>query len=105
MKKLLLYWLAAVTIISFGCQKELSFEGSNTPAEGSLQFDLTGDCLPKTVNGTYVVGVDLVPATNTITVQVNVSKTGPYVVYTDTMNGFFSGPPVLLRIWALTMLH
>ena len=29
------------------------------------------------------------PATNTISVQVNVGKTGTYVVYTDTMNGFF----------------
>jgi hypothetical protein len=89
MKKHLLYWLAAVTIISFGCQKELSFEGSNTPAEGSLGFDLTGDCLPKTVNGTYVAAVALVPATNTINVQVNVTKTGSYVVGTDTVNGYF----------------
>lgn len=89
MKKHLLYWLAAVTIISFGCQKELSFEGSNTPAEGSLGFDLMGDCLPKTVNGTYVAAVALVPATNTINVQVNVTKTGTYVVGTDTVNGYF----------------
>lgn len=89
MKKYLLYWLAAVSVISFGCQKELSFEGSNTPAEGSLQADVSGDCLPKTVNGTYVANVALVPATNTLTVQVNVAKTGTYVVGTDTVNGYF----------------
>jgi hypothetical protein len=89
MKKHLIYWLAAFVIVMVGCQKELSFEGSNTPAEGSLQSDVTGDCLPKTVNGTYVSGTALVPATNTITVQVNVVKTGTYVVTTDTVNGFY----------------
>ena len=51
MKKHLVYWLAAVLVVGFGCQKELSFEGSNEPAKGSLQSDITGDCLPKTVNG------------------------------------------------------
>ena len=89
MKKQLLYWLAAVLILSMGCQKELSFEGSNTPAEGSLQDDASGDCLPKTVNGTYVTGIALVPATNTISVDLNITKTGTYVVGTDTVNGFF----------------
>ena len=89
MKKYLMYLLAVVSILSIGCQKELSFEGSNTPAKGSLQFDISGDCLPKTVNGTYVAAVALVPATNTITVQVNVVKTGTFVVGTDTVNGFF----------------
>ncbi|HMK25103.1 MAG TPA: hypothetical protein VK483_03670, partial [Chitinophagaceae bacterium] len=89
MKKHLIYWLAAISIMMVGCQKELSFEGSNTPAEGSLQSDVTGDCLPKTVNGTYVTGTALVPATNTITVQVNVVKTGIYVVTTDTVNGYY----------------
>jgi hypothetical protein len=89
MKKHLIYWLAAVLVVAMGCQKELSFEGSNTPAKGSLQADITGDCLPKTVNGTYIAASPLVPATNTITVQVNVGKTGKYVVYTDTVNGFY----------------
>lgn len=89
MKKHLIYLLVAFSILMVGCQKELSFEGSNSPAKGSLQSDVTGDCLPKTVNGTYVVAAALVPATNTITVQVNATKTGTYVVYTDTVNGFF----------------
>src|SRR5258706_1788764 len=89
MKKHLIYWLAAFLIVIVGCQKELSFEGSNTPAKGSLQADVTGDCLPKTVNGTYVAAVALVPATNTISLQVNVTKTGTYIVSTDTVNGFY----------------
>jgi hypothetical protein len=62
MKKLLFYWLAAFVIVAIGCQKELSFEGSNTPAKGSLQSDVTGDCLPKSVNGTYLAGTQLIPA-------------------------------------------
>jgi len=89
MKKHLIYWLAVFAIVMVGCQKELSFEGSNTPAEGSLQSDVTGDCLPKTVNGTYVAATALVPATNTISVQVNVVKTGTYVITTDTINGYY----------------
>lgn len=89
MKKHLIWLLAAFSILIVSCQKELSFEGSNSPAGGSLQSDATGDCLPKTVNGNYMAGSVLVPATNTISVQVNVTKTGSYVVYTDTVNGFF----------------
>jgi len=89
MKKHFLYWLMLGFIVIIGCQKELSFETPNTPAKGSLQDDASGDCLPKTVNGTYAVGQALVPATNTITVQVNVVKTGSYTVYTDTVNGYY----------------
>ncbi len=89
MKKQLIWLLAAFSILVVSCQKELSFEGSNSPAVGSLQSDVTGDCLPKTVNGTYLVGTALIPATNTITVQLNIATTGTFVVYTDTVNGFF----------------
>lgn len=89
MKKLLFFGLVAGLIIFIGCAKELSFEGSSSPAEGTLQEDVSGDCLPKTVNGTYVAGTPLVATTNTITVQVNVTRTGSYVVATDTVNGYF----------------
>ncbi len=89
MKKHIIYFLAIAMIAMTGCQKELSIEGSNAPAAASLQSYINGDCLPKTVNGVYIAGTALVPATNTITVQLNVTKTGTYVVYTDTVNGFF----------------
>ncbi|MFN8289658.1 MAG: hypothetical protein U0U70_05355 [Chitinophagaceae bacterium] len=89
MKKNILYLLLMGIIIAIGCQKEESFELPNTPAEGSLQDDASGDCLPKTVNGVYAVGVALVPTTNSITVSVNVTKTGTYTVYTDTVNGYY----------------
>ncbi len=89
MKKHFFYWMALFLVIGIGCQKELSFEGTNTPAKGSLQADVTGDCLPKTINGTYFAGVALVADTNTITVAVNVITTGSYVITTDTVNGYF----------------
>ena len=89
MKKYLSYCLILVTIVIVGCQKELSFEGSNTPAEGSLQSDITGDCLPKTVNGVYEALKPLVADSNTITISVNVLTTGNYVITTDTVNGYF----------------
>jgi hypothetical protein len=89
MKKHLIYLLAFGFILITGCQKELSFERPTDPAEGSLQEDASGDCLPKTINGTYAVGVALVPTTNTVVVQVNVTKTGPYEIGTDTVNGYY----------------
>ena len=89
MKKQFFYWLAlCIIFIGIGCQKELSFEGSKTPADGSLQADISGDCLPKTVNGVYIATRPLAD-TNTITVSVNVINTGSYTITTDTVNGYF----------------
>lgn len=89
MKRNIIFLLILGIVVIIGCQKELSFEGPNTPAEGSLLSDATGDCLPKTVNGTYAAGVALVPASNTITVNVNVTQTGTYAITTDTVNGYY----------------
>lgn len=88
MKKHLLYWLALGLIAIAGCQKELSFEQPNTPSEGSLQDDASGDCLPKTIAGAYAVGQAL-GASNTLTIGVNVTKTGVYTITTDTVNGYY----------------
>lgn len=85
----ILLFLALLGLVLYACQKELSIENSNTPAEGSLQSDVSGDCLPKTVNGTYEVNRALVADSNTITIQVNVTKTGTYTIGTDTVNGYF----------------
>jgi hypothetical protein len=89
MKKQFFYLLTLLLLIVVGCQKELSFEMGNDPAEGSLQSDINGDCLPKTVNGTYAAGTPLIPTTNSISIQVNVTKTGAYVINTDTVNGYY----------------
>src|SRR5262245_48283725 len=89
MKKHLIFLISLGIILVIGCQKEVSFELGNNPAEGSLQADASGDCLPKTVNGAYAVGIPLVATTNTVTIQVNVSKTGTYEIGTDTVNGYY----------------
>lgn len=89
MKKYAIYWLALAVVVITGCQKEVSFELGGLPAEGTLQSEVTGDCLPKTVNGVYEEGVALLPNTNTITVDIDVTKTGTYTITTDTVNGYF----------------
>ena len=89
MRKHVLYWLALGFIVIIGCQKETSFELGTTPAEGSLQADGSGDCLPKTVSGSYIAGTPLVPTASTITVSVIVTKTGSWEIGTDTVNGYY----------------
>ena len=89
MKKHLVYLLAIIVVIISACQKEVSFEAGKNASHGNLQSDATGDCLPKTVNGAYVANTALAPATNTITVDVDVTKPGSYVVASDTVNGYF----------------
>lgn len=75
--------------ILFSCQKELSYEGSDNPAQGSLQSEASGDCLPKTVKGVYEATKALVADSNTITISVDVLQTGSYLITTDTVNGYF----------------
>ncbi|HPG11015.1 MAG TPA: hypothetical protein PLU37_05750 [Chitinophagaceae bacterium] len=89
MKKQLFYLVAFLLIVFVACQKELSFETGNAPGTATLQADINGDCLPKTVNGSYEVGVPLVTTVNTISVDVNVLATGSYTITTDTVNGFY----------------
>ncbi|MCG2617029.1 hypothetical protein LZZ85_22225 [Terrimonas sp. NA20] len=88
MKKLCGLFLTAL-ILLYSCQKESSFEnGAGLSAEGSLQADGTGDCLPKNVLGIYEAGTELIATDNVIEVQVDVEKTGPYFIKTDTVNGY-----------------
>lgn len=68
------------------CQKEKSFEQGKA-SSGSLQGNF-GDCLAKTINGTYTATKDLAD-TNYIEVEVDVTETGRYTIYTDTVNGYF----------------
>ncbi len=56
-------------------------------AKGSLKSESTGDCLPKTIAGTYSVGKEL-NDTNYIEVTVNVKSTGTYSIKTNTVNGY-----------------
>jgi hypothetical protein len=56
-------------------------------AAGSLAKDSNGNCLPVLINGNYVAD-STVSDENFITVDVNVTSPGSYVIYTDTLNGY-----------------
>lgn len=73
-----------VTLIS--CKKEVSYE-LGQKSKGALQ-DSTGNCLPKTVNGTYSANKALTDS-NSIDVTVTVAQTGTYAITTDTINGYY----------------
>ena len=76
-----------ITLFAFvSCQKEYSLE-RGTQSIGSLQKDATGDCLPKTVNGTYVSGQALNPDVDYIDIQVDVTTVGTYQISTSEVNG------------------
>lgn len=92
MKKQIKYYcfLTIAFLMFFSCQRELNFE-NNLVSAGSLKSDLTKSCLPKTVAGTYIEGKDLSDS-NYIEVDVNVTSPGPYLIITDTVNGYsFAG--------------
>lgn len=90
MKKQFLVLLPLSTLLLFAaCQKEFSLELSGTGSNGSLQSDVAGDCLPKTVQGIYEVGTVLDPGSNYIDVQVNIAGAGTYSISSDTVNGMF----------------
>ncbi|MDB5206287.1 MAG: hypothetical protein JWR72_1362 [Flavisolibacter sp.] len=86
MRYLLTGFLSLFLLTLFNsCQKEVSVE-FGVPAKGSLQGD-GGDCLPKTVAGTYIAGKAFADS-NFIEVTVDVLTPGPYTVATDTLNGY-----------------
>ena len=90
-----------VCILLFSCQKESSFE-LGKQSKGSLQ-SANGNCLSKTVNGVYEAGKVLAD-TDYIDVTVDVTKTGAYSVYTDTVNGYyFKGTGKFTTVGAATV--
>lgn len=88
-KHSLFLFLLPLLVLLNACQKELSYETNGTPSAGLLQSDLSGDCLPKTVNGVYEATTALNGATSYIDVQVDVLVAGSYLIYTDTVNGIY----------------
>jgi hypothetical protein len=88
MKKPLLF-LVLLAVVFNSCQKELSVETSKVPSAGSLQSDVSGDCLPKNVVGIYEAGKVINGTNNYIEVQVNVTATGAYTIFTDTINNVY----------------
>lgn len=90
MKKRLLFLLfPGIVFFLAACQKEVSVELSGSASSGSLQADVSGECLPKTVQGVYETGKVLDPSVNFIDIQLNAATVGTYRVYSDTVNGIF----------------
>jgi hypothetical protein len=85
----LLFTISYLGVLFFSCQKEFSSETGNTQvASGSLVTDSLGNCMPDTVVGTFYDGVTPGSDTAYVEIQVNVTQTGAYSIYTDFPNGF-----------------
>src|SRR5690606_31023082 len=88
MKRNLILLLGIIAVFGFNsCKKEYSAETRDTPANGSLQKDITSECLPKTLNGLYIAGETL-DNSNYIDVEINVTNPGSFTIVTDTLNGY-----------------
>ncbi len=88
---------AGITALFFSCSKT---DTNIRPSTGTLQVnDTTGDCLPFTVNGTYMAGVAL-NENNYIDVWINTTSIGTFAVYTDTVNGMSFSSSGLERLGA-----
>lgn len=87
----LLSAICCCAILFFSCQKDFSIENGKTQiASGSLT-DSFDNCLPNTVIGTFYNGVTPGGDTAYVQIQVNVSQTGSYSIYTDFVDGFKFG--------------
>jgi hypothetical protein len=81
--------LLLLLTIAFACQRQLYFD--ETPAEGFLQKDVSGNCKPFTIAGALKTGTPLAD-TNYLEVEVEITSAGTYNIKSDTVNGYsFSG--------------
>ncbi len=83
----------AICLLSFftisifiSCLKEESLENGMI-GKGSLQSEISGECLNKNVAGNYLANQSLTDS-NFIEVEVDVATKGNYKIYTDVVNGF-----------------
>lgn len=78
-----------VSILFMACQKEVSFEKSNsTPSVGSLSVDGSGNCLGAVISGAYYTDTTI-KSSNYADVSVQVDTAGAYDISTDTVNGYY----------------
>ncbi len=82
-------WIFLVSILMISCSKDFSYEGGVGPlmARGSLQ-DSLHNCRDIQVAGNYIKDSILNQA-NYLVVKVNITLPGRYVVYSDTVNGYW----------------
>ncbi len=80
--------LTTLSVITFSCQKEVSFEsGNQSTSSGSLQANGTGGCLGSVISGSYKKDTTLA-TTHYVDVNVQVDTVGSYTITTDTVNGY-----------------
>jgi hypothetical protein len=68
----------------FACQKGIHWDIASS---GSLVKDNDGNCLPVLVSGNYIAD-STINDNNFITVDVNVTSTGRFNIFTDSINGY-----------------
>ncbi len=82
--------LIPITLGKFTSTINLSGNGTGGGTGGGTSVGTlgatAGTCAPVTNNGTYTQGI-LLNTTNTVTVQVNVTTPGTYIISTNTVNG------------------
>ena len=69
------------------CQRELNFDLA-TRSSGFLKKDFNGSCAPVKVAATYTAEKNLADS-NYIEAEVTVTTAGNYLIYTDTVNGYY----------------
>ena len=81
--------ISGILLLGTSCKKEYSYEGGNTPslASGSLK-DSLGNCSNISIKGSYAPGIAFT-GNNYITAEADISNTGSYTIYTDTVNGYY----------------
>lgn len=84
--KILLTAIITMLGVFFSCQKEYSVE-NGAPATGTLKSNVSGDCLPSSINGVYIADT-AITASNFIEVEVDVTSLGFYTIKSDTLNGY-----------------
>ena len=80
------FLFVSVAFLISSCQKELSFEAGL--GKGTLKKDISGECLPVDVKGSYKKDTALKPTVNLVDIQINVADVGSYSIKTDTVNGY-----------------
>lgn len=87
MKKIIIYFF--ILFLATSCEKEFSEDNNGIlqNAQGTL-FDSANNCQRITVNGDYRKD-SVLTTQNNIVVQVNFSNIGNFVIYTDTVNGYY----------------
>ncbi len=84
-----LVFILSLVLVLNSCTKEISLEtGAASGAASGILTDSLGECKKAIINGTYFINSDLAD-TNFISVNVNFTGLGKYLISSDTINGMW----------------